>query len=107
MEIVGHRNRDRIHIRLFEQFAKIDVAAGNFEPLAGFTGPLGMVLGNRYRRRAGAGDEAMQVFQANSTRANHCTTKLVGHISWMSSSLFSVVCSVGESYSEMRAALQS
>ena len=68
-----------VDVRLFHQFAKIDIAARNPESIAGLTGPARVRFSDGHHRRPGTGNEAGKVFQAGGPSSNHRTAKLFGH----------------------------
>ena len=67
------RDDDGIDVGLFEQLAKVGVTARDVMAGGGFAGELRIGFGQRHRRRAMAGDKAVEVVEAYAARSDDRT----------------------------------
>jgi len=87
--MIGSSDRDRVDIRLVEQFVVIVVAARNFKSFRSFPGALWIRFGDGHCRRAWTGIQAQQMAEANCTCTDYATAEFVSHMEFGVPKVFS------------------
>jgi hypothetical protein len=79
VQVVGQRDGNGVDVGLFEQLAVIGVAAGDVITSTSFAGTLRIGFAHGHRSGSMAVGQTVKMVEAESSRSDDGTTKLVCH----------------------------